>query len=114
MQKDVIQNVTASMNRRKVRPAGQRNAALRKWSAKKQATDLNWRLTKQSSDTTLVGTQEESEIGAVRLHLLGCSIENFKIYLESLFEVGMSWENYGNKEGQWNSRSYSCHVLFSI
>ncbi len=27
--------------------------------------------------------------------LLGCSIPNFRIYLESLFEPGMSWQNYG-------------------
>lgn len=27
--------------------------------------------------------------------LLGCSIESFKIYIESKFEEGMSWENYG-------------------
>jgi hypothetical protein len=27
--------------------------------------------------------------------LLGCSIENLKIYLESKFKVGMSWQNYG-------------------
>jgi len=27
--------------------------------------------------------------------LIGCEIENFKEYLENMFEVGMSWENYG-------------------
>jgi hypothetical protein len=31
------------------------------------------------------------------LELLGCSIDDFKIYLESNFEPGMSWENYGQK-----------------
>lgn len=32
------------------------------------------------------------------LKVLGCSVEDFKIYLESKFDVGMSWENYG----QWH------------
>lgn len=31
--------------------------------------------------------------------LLGCSFADFVIYLESKFEVGMSWENYG---GGWH------------
>jgi hypothetical protein len=31
------------------------------------------------------------------LELLGCSFEDAKRYLESLFKPGMSWENYGNK-----------------
>ena len=34
--------------------------------------------------------------------LLGCSIPNFKIYIESKFEVGMRWENWGRGEGKWH------------
>ena len=34
--------------------------------------------------------------------LLGCSIGDFKIYLESLFQSGMSWDNYGIGKGKWN------------
>lgn len=33
--------------------------------------------------------------------VLGCSVENFRIYLESQWEPGMSWENYGKGEGKW-------------
>jgi hypothetical protein len=34
---------------------------------------------------------------ASSIDLLGCSIADFKIYIESKFEIGMSWENYGYK-----------------
>jgi hypothetical protein len=42
------------------------------------------------------GYQKES-----RTHeILGCSYEDFKIYLESKFETWMNWDNYGNpKDG---------------
>lgn len=33
---------------------------------------------------------------------LGCTGEELKIYLESLFQEGMSWDNYGIKNGQWS------------
>jgi len=33
---------------------------------------------------------------------LGCSVEFLKQYLEQKFIEGMSWENHGNKEGQWS------------
>ena len=33
---------------------------------------------------------------ASAVKLLGCSIKDFRIYLESKFEVGMSWRNYGD------------------
>ena len=34
--------------------------------------------------------------------LLGCNIGQFINHLESQFEPGMSWDNYGNGHGKWN------------
>ena len=36
------------------------------------------------------------------IELLGCSIQEYRQYLESLFTEGMSWDNYGNKVNQWS------------
>jgi hypothetical protein len=33
---------------------------------------------------------------------LGCSIEEFKKHLESYWEPGMTWDNYGNGLEKWN------------
>lgn len=33
---------------------------------------------------------------------LGCTIGELKQYLESKFQIGMNWDNYGNKKGQWS------------
>lgn len=35
-------------------------------------------------------------------NILGCSIEDFRIYLESKFESWMNWENYGKYNGEFN------------
>lgn len=32
---------------------------------------------------------------------LGCNIPTFKIYLESLFKIGMAWKNWGLGSGTW-------------
>ncbi len=44
--------------------------------------------------------------------LLGCSIPNFKIYLESRFKVGMTWSNYGRKG--WHIDHIAPCALFDL
>lgn len=36
------------------------------------------------------------------ISLLMCSVEAWRKHLESQFTEGMSWDNYGNKAGQWS------------
>jgi hypothetical protein len=36
------------------------------------------------------------------LDLLGCSLGFAKLYLESLFKEGMSWDNYGYGNDKWH------------
>lgn len=33
---------------------------------------------------------------------LGCTLPEFRVYLESLFQAGMSWSNYGNTRNCWS------------
>lgn len=34
--------------------------------------------------------------------LLGCSKEEFRIYIKNKFETNMTWDNYGNGDNQWS------------
>ena len=43
--------------------------------------------------------------------ILGCSFEEFKIYLESKFENWMSWENRGEYNGEFNYGWDIDHVI---
>jgi Prasinovirus endonuclease VII len=68
-----------------------------KWNAyclKRRRTNINARLAHQLRDRISKAVKLNLK-SAKTLDLLGCSIESFKIYIESKFDVGMSWENYG-------------------
>jgi hypothetical protein len=66
----------------------------------KLANNLRVRLNK--------AVQRNSGISAVKD--LGCSIEYFKKYLESKFELGMSWDNYG----EWHIDHIKPLVRFNL
>ena len=44
-----------------------------------------------------VKQQNSGKRGGSGLRDLGCSVEEFKKYIESLWEIGMTWENWGLK-----------------
>ena len=48
------------------------------------------------------GKCDKSDKVAYFLDKLGCTFEEFKLYLESKFEGWMSWENYGKYNGELN------------
>lgn len=48
---------------------------------------------------------------ASTLKLLGCSIENFKLYLESRWQPGMAWENYGRYPGWQIDHEMPCAIF---
>lgn len=36
------------------------------------------------------------------LYFLGCSVDEVKKHLESMFELGMTWDNWGHGKGKWH------------
>ncbi len=46
--------------------------------------------------------------------LLGCSMEDFRLHIESNWEPKMSWSNYGKKEGQWSLDHMIPCALFDL
>ena len=38
---------------------------------------------------------------ALAVTYLGCSIPDFKLYIESQFQQGMNWDNWGRKPNEW-------------
>ena len=56
----------------------------------------------------------ENSKGGRTIELLGCDIEEFKKYIESLWLENMSWDNYGNKNNNWNFDHKICCELFDL
>lgn len=70
----------------------------REWSQKnemnKYYSDINFRLSKILKVELRSAIRREWKKGKT-LELLGCSIDNFKQYLEKQFDENMTWDNYG-------------------
>ena len=60
----------------------------------KHKTDLNFKLS-QNLRTRVRAALNGKSKSKNTLKLLGCSVDFFKKHIESQFEPGMSWENYG-------------------
>jgi hypothetical protein len=70
----------------------------RKWKRKQRNDDPTYKLKENTSrriryelNTLLKGKKAKKTI-----EYIGCSIEELKSYIESLFDINMSWSNYGS------------------
>lgn len=63
--------------------------------------DFQYRLSMNLRSRLLQALKKDYKSGSA-IKDLGCTIEQFKDWIERQWEPGMSWDNYGNKEGQWS------------
>lgn len=58
------------------------------------STDINYKIKSILRSRILVALKSNQKSGST-IKNLGCSIDNFKVYLESKFKDGMTWDNHG-------------------
>lgn len=67
----------------------------------RRKTDIQFRLKCNLRGRLYSFVKGKTKIGSA-IRDLGCTVEYLKLHLEKQFKLGMSWENYGKKEGQWS------------
>lgn len=70
-----------------------------RYKMKKYNTDVLYNLKESTSNLIRNSFKSKGSKKTKTTDILGCSINEFKIYLESKFDSWMSWENKGNWDG---------------
>ena len=68
----------------------------REWKRKKYASDTNYKLAqliRSSSGKIMRAVKKNKKMKS--LEYLGCSLDEFRKHIESLWQEGMSWDNHG-------------------
>jgi len=65
-----------------------------KYKRNKRLTDINYKLRTSLRSRLNAALKHEYKYGSA-VKDLGCAIHELKEYLESMFQEGMTWENYG-------------------
>lgn len=79
----------------------------------RKAIDPQYRLTVNLRIRLNKAIENDQKIGSA-IDDLGCSIDFLKNYLESLFQYGMTWDNYGKGSGKWQIDHIKALCLFNL
>lgn len=71
------------------------------YQSKKYHSDSEFKLSKLLRKSLRDSIKKNSKRSSA-LKLLGCSISEFKKYIESKFTIGMSWDKWGNGDGKFH------------
>jgi hypothetical protein len=66
----------------------------RKYMKQRRKTDISFRI-QSNLRTRIWNALKYNRKSNSTTNLLGCSIENFRLHIQSKFQDGMTWENYG-------------------
>jgi hypothetical protein len=70
------------------------------YSKERMANDVNYKLKKRLRTRLYSALTQNAKVGSA-VSDLGCSIEELRTHLESQFQPGMSWDNWGIGPGTW-------------
>ena len=76
----------------------------------KRKTNLNFKLADNLRKRVRLALNGKSK-SKNTLKLLGCSVDFLKKYLENQFQSGMSWNNYGNPNGDHSECWHMDHIV---
>lgn len=77
-----------------VRAIGRKDNRYNQYRKRRRQADIQYKLT-ESLRNRLRMALKGNQKGVSAISDLGCSMSDFKLYLESKFQPGMSWENHG-------------------
>jgi len=66
----------------------------REYIRNKRSTDINCRISHNISSRVRIALEGNPKFSTT-MKLVGCSVERLKFHLESMFQQGMNWDNYG-------------------
>ena len=70
------------------------------YSQNRMTVDVGYKLKKKLRSRLHSAIKQDAKVGSA-VNDLGCSIEELKTHLESQFQSGMSWDNWGIGPGTW-------------
>ena len=73
----------------------------RQYKIRREKTDVVFKLTNRLRTRMCMALEKEYKTGSA-VRDLGCSIKKFKKHIESLWQPGMSWDNYGKGPKNWS------------
>jgi len=84
----------------------------RVYSSERSKTDLLFKLKNNISSLIRVSMKKVGfKKHSKSIDILGCNIEEFRLYIESKFEPWMNWDNHGKYNGEYSSGWDIDHII---
>lgn len=83
---------------------------MRKYRREYYRNNINYRIS-QAFRVRISNVMSKNQKCKSSLALLGCSWEDLRKYLESKFQKGMTWDNYGNPNGDHTNCWHIDHII---